>query len=77
MYLHSTQQMQGIRLIHPQILLKKTAINKLQTMASVQVYALETMLRTRIEQYIFINRCNNFQFNHVAINGLKMGKVVL
>ena len=40
MYLHSTQQMQGIRQIHPKFLLKKTAINKLQTMASVKVYYL-------------------------------------
>lgn len=77
MYLYFNQLMQGIRQIHPKFLLKKTAINKLQTVASVQVYALETMLRTRIEHYIFINRCNNFQFNHVAIDGLKMGKVVL
>ncbi|WP_010111533.1 hypothetical protein [Acinetobacter sp. P8-3-8] len=77
MYLHLNQLMQGIRQIQPKFLLKKTAINKLQTVASVQVYALETMLRTRIEQYIFINRRNNFKFNHAVIDGLKMGKVVL
>ncbi|MEG0482153.1 MAG: hypothetical protein RR569_03495 [Acinetobacter sp.] len=77
MYLFLNRLIQGIQLNHPEFLLKKTAINKLQTVASVQVYALETMLKTRIEQYIFINRCRNFQFNHVAIYGLGMGKVVL
>ncbi|WP_089605138.1 hypothetical protein [Acinetobacter piscicola] len=77
MYLFLNQLIQDHVLNHPLFLLKKTAINKLQTAASVQVYALETMLKTRIEQYIFINRCNTFEFNHAAICGLKMGKVVL
>lgn len=77
MYLFFNQWIQGIALIHPKNLLKKTVINKLQTADSVQVYALETMLRTRIEHYSFFNRFNTFQFNHVVFYGLDMGKVVL
>lgn len=77
MYLFLNQWIQGIELIHPKNLLNKTVINKLQTADSVQVYALETMLRTRIKHYSFFNRFNTFQLNHAAFYGFEMDKVML
>lgn len=77
MYLFLNVFIQSVGFIRPKIMLKKTAINILQTFDCDQVYALDQIRSVTIEQLRVMQNRLFGQLNYMFARGLNVDKVVL